>query len=63
MAELHGLVIHSHSNLLLKMSLTPFQNIVTSWADSAARAMGLQALPEHDERYEIAEEYMQLLYK
>ncbi|KAE8441802.1 hypothetical protein EG329_004315 [Mollisiaceae sp. DMI_Dod_QoI] len=38
-------------------------NIVTSWADSAARAMGLEALPEHDERYLIAEEYLQLIYK
>ncbi|KAF4627801.1 hypothetical protein G7Y89_g10349 [Cudoniella acicularis] len=38
-------------------------NIVTSWSDSAARAMGLEALPEHDERYVIAEEYLQLIYK
>ncbi|KAF4122225.1 xenobiotic compound monooxygenase [Geosmithia morbida] len=38
-------------------------NIVTSWSDNAARAMGLDKLPEHDLRYEMAEEYVTLLYK
>jgi FMN-dependent oxidoreductase (nitrilotriacetate monooxygenase family) len=38
-------------------------NIVTGYLDSAARAMGLREQPEHDERYERAEEFMQVLYK
>jgi FMN-dependent oxidoreductase (nitrilotriacetate monooxygenase family) len=36
---------------------------VTSWSDNAARAHGLDQLPEHDTRYEMAEEYVNLLYK
>jgi alkanesulfonate monooxygenase SsuD/methylene tetrahydromethanopterin reductase-like flavin-dependent oxidoreductase (luciferase family) len=39
------------------------KNIVTSWADTAARAVGLDALPEHDERYVMADEYLELVYK
>ncbi|KAH7267898.1 luciferase-like domain-containing protein [Fusarium solani] len=38
-------------------------NIVTSWSDTAARAHGLDQLPEHDTRYEMAEEYLSLVYK
>ncbi|KAJ9144999.1 Xenobiotic compound family [Pleurostoma richardsiae] len=38
-------------------------NIVTSWSDNAARAMGLDKLPEHDLRYEMADEYLTLAYK
>ncbi|MBH3429169.1 LLM class flavin-dependent oxidoreductase [Pseudomonas alkylphenolica] len=38
-------------------------NIVTGYLDSAARAMGLDAQPEHDRRYDQADEYMQVLYK
>jgi FMN-dependent oxidoreductase (nitrilotriacetate monooxygenase family) len=38
-------------------------NIVTGYLDSAARAMGLSEQPEHDARYERAEEFMQVLYK
>ncbi|KAI8289304.1 Dimethyl-sulfide monooxygenase [Colletotrichum sp. SAR11_57] len=38
-------------------------NIVTSWSDNAARAMGLEKLPEHDLRYEMADEYLSLVYK
>lgn len=38
-------------------------NVVTSWSDNAARAMGLEKLPEHDQRYDIAEEYLSLVYK
>ncbi|AMO99533.1 FMN-dependent oxidoreductase, nitrilotriacetate monooxygenase family protein [Collimonas arenae] len=38
-------------------------NIVTGYLDSAARAMGLREQPEHDQRYERAEEFMQVLYK
>jgi alkanesulfonate monooxygenase SsuD/methylene tetrahydromethanopterin reductase-like flavin-dependent oxidoreductase (luciferase family) len=43
--------------------LTGRQNIVTSWSDNAARAFGLPQLPEHDTRYAIAEEYLDLAYK
>lgn len=39
------------------------QNIVTSWSNNAARAMGLDSLPEHDLRYEMAEEHLTLMYK
>ena len=38
-------------------------NIVTGFQDSAARAMGLTAQREHDERYDIADEYMDAVYK
>ena len=38
-------------------------NIVTSYLDSAARNFGLTQQVEHDTRYEIAEEYMEVLYK
>jgi long-chain alkane monooxygenase len=35
-------------------------NVVTGYLDSAARGMGLA---EHDSRYDVAEEYMQVVYK
>ncbi|PSN65501.1 coenzyme dependent N5,N10-methylene tetrahydromethanopterin reductase [Corynespora cassiicola Philippines] len=38
-------------------------NIVTGYLDSAARNLGHTEQPEHDERYAIAEEYMQVMYK
>lgn len=38
-------------------------NIVTSFTKSAARNFGLQNLPEHDERYAMAEEYCRLCYR
>ncbi len=38
-------------------------NIVTGYLDSAARSMGLARQPEHDARYEAAEEYLEVLYK
>jgi FMN-dependent oxidoreductase (nitrilotriacetate monooxygenase family) len=37
-------------------------NIVTGYLDSAARAMGHDAQTTHDDRYEIAEDYMQAVY-
>ncbi len=37
-------------------------NIVTGYLDSAARAMGFAAQMAHDDRYELAEEYMALMY-
>ncbi|KAI9742800.1 MAG: hypothetical protein M1818_003529 [Claussenomyces sp. TS43310] len=38
-------------------------NIVTSYLDSAARNFGLSTQVEHDERYRIADEYMDVVYK
>ncbi|QRM57807.1 LLM class flavin-dependent oxidoreductase [Sinorhizobium sp. BG8] len=38
-------------------------NIVTSYLNNAARNFGLPSLPEHDERYVWAEEYMEVVYK
>lgn len=38
-------------------------NIVTGYLDSAARAMGLTEQPEHDRRYDQADEYLEVLYK
>ncbi|KAF7555447.1 hypothetical protein G7Z17_g2160 [Cylindrodendrum hubeiense] len=38
-------------------------NIVTSYLESAARSMGLKEQIEHDERYAIAEEFLEVVYK
>ncbi|ORY09165.1 putative xenobiotic compound monooxygenase, DszA family [Clohesyomyces aquaticus] len=38
-------------------------NIVTGYLDSAARNLGRKEQPEHDERYAVAEEYLQVMYK
>jgi FMN-dependent oxidoreductase (nitrilotriacetate monooxygenase family) len=38
-------------------------NIVTSYLETAGRNLGYGGLPAHDERYERAEEYVQVLYK
>jgi FMN-dependent oxidoreductase (nitrilotriacetate monooxygenase family) len=38
-------------------------NIVTGYLESAARGMGMVAQAGHDDRYEIAEDYMQAVYK
>src|ERR1700680_4015675 len=38
-------------------------NIVTGYLDSAARGMGLAAQPDHDSRYDVADEYMSVVYK
>ncbi|KFA79089.1 hypothetical protein S40288_07034 [Stachybotrys chartarum IBT 40288] len=37
-------------------------NVVTSWSQAAADAFGKDLVP-HDERYEIAEEYMDVIYR
>jgi FMN-dependent oxidoreductase (nitrilotriacetate monooxygenase family) len=37
-------------------------NIVTGYLDSAARAVGLDAQVEHDDRYDLADEYLQAVY-
>src|SRR2546429_1317955 len=38
-------------------------NIVTGYLDSAAAGMGLGAQPSPDQRYEIADEYMEVVYR
>jgi len=38
-------------------------NIVTGFAASSARALGQDAVIAHDERYDIADEYMDVVYK
>ena len=38
-------------------------NVVTGYLDSAARAVGLDAMVEHDSRYDRADDYLDLLYK
>ncbi|MGR8919945.1 MAG: LLM class flavin-dependent oxidoreductase [Gammaproteobacteria bacterium] len=38
-------------------------NIVTSFTRSAARSFGHDNLPEHDERYEMADEYCRVCYR
>src|SRR6266446_3784639 len=38
-------------------------NIVTGYLDSAAAGMGLGAQTSHDQRYEIADEYMEIVYR
>jgi len=38
-------------------------NIVTGYLDSAARAMGLTQQLEHDQRYDRADEFMEVVYK
>jgi FMN-dependent oxidoreductase (nitrilotriacetate monooxygenase family) len=37
-------------------------NIVTGYLDSAARAVGLSGQTAHDDRYDLADEYMALVY-
>lgn len=38
-------------------------NLVTSYADSAARNIGNGHLPPHDERYDVAAEHLEVCYK
>lgn len=38
-------------------------NIVTGYLDSAARGMGMAQQVAHDDRYDVAEDYMQAVYK
>ncbi|RWX74981.1 LLM class flavin-dependent oxidoreductase [Neorhizobium lilium] len=38
-------------------------NIVTGYLDSAARALGQAGLNDHDDRYDRADDYLELLYK
>lgn len=38
-------------------------NIVTSWKKAAFKAIGLDSPVEHDQRYAIADEYMDVVYK
>jgi alkanesulfonate monooxygenase SsuD/methylene tetrahydromethanopterin reductase-like flavin-dependent oxidoreductase (luciferase family) len=38
-------------------------NVVTSWSKSAALALGKDDVVPHDKRYEVASEYMDLVYR
>lgn len=38
-------------------------NIVTSWNNSSAKALGYDKIVDHDERYKMADEYLDLVYK
>jgi long-chain alkane monooxygenase len=38
-------------------------NIVTGYLDSAARGVGLPAQLDHDHRYDVADEYMEVVYR
>jgi long-chain alkane monooxygenase len=38
-------------------------NVVTSYLETAGRNLGWGGLPEHDERYERADEYLEVVYK
>ena len=38
-------------------------NIVTSYLESTGRSFGLPGIPEHDERYDMADEYARLCYQ
>lgn len=38
-------------------------NIVTGYLDSAARAIGLEAQTQHDQRYDQADEFLRVLYQ
>lgn len=38
-------------------------NVVTSWSKSAAKALGHDDVVPHDQRYAVADEYMDLMYK
>ncbi|MGK6311660.1 LLM class flavin-dependent oxidoreductase [Neorhizobium sp. DT-125] len=38
-------------------------NVVTGYLDSAAKAMGLDTQAAHDDRYDLADEYMEIMYR
>jgi FMN-dependent oxidoreductase (nitrilotriacetate monooxygenase family) len=38
-------------------------NIVTGYLDSAARGMGSERMQAHDDRYDMADEYMEVVYR
>ncbi|KAL1390926.1 luciferase-like domain-containing protein [Phyllosticta capitalensis] len=38
-------------------------NVVTGYLDAAARNLGMTSQPDHDERYAMAEEFMEVVYK
>ena len=38
-------------------------NVVTSYLESTGQNLGLGGLPAHDERYDMADEYLEVLYK
>ncbi|CAN7476765.1 LLM class flavin-dependent oxidoreductase [Neorhizobium sp. LjRoot104] len=38
-------------------------NIVTGYLDSTAKAIGLEGVAAHDDRYDLADEYMEVMYR
>jgi len=46
-----------------RLSKIAGSTIVTGYLDSAARGMGLTAQPDHDGRYDAADEYMSVVYQ
>jgi alkanesulfonate monooxygenase SsuD/methylene tetrahydromethanopterin reductase-like flavin-dependent oxidoreductase (luciferase family) len=38
-------------------------NVVTSYLESAAKSLGFEKEIQHDQRYEIAEEFLEVVYK
>ena len=38
-------------------------NIVTGYLDSAAKAIGVDGMAAHDDRYDLADEYMEIMYR
>ncbi|KAK8172173.1 luciferase-like domain-containing protein [Phyllosticta citrichinensis] len=38
-------------------------NVVTGYLDAAARNLGMTSQPDHDDRYALAEEFMEVVYK
>lgn len=38
-------------------------NVVTGYLDSAARGAGFDRLPDHDRRYDLADEFLEVVYK
>ncbi|MCJ1340121.1 hypothetical protein MMC09_005415 [Bachmanniomyces sp. S44760] len=52
-----GRLIYHHTDLRLGW------NIVTGYLDSAARNLGHTEQPAHDDRYAVADEYLEVIYK
>jgi alkanesulfonate monooxygenase SsuD/methylene tetrahydromethanopterin reductase-like flavin-dependent oxidoreductase (luciferase family) len=61
--QLSGRTILRHSRPALLSSGRIGWNVVIGYLNSAAKDIGLARQPEHDTRYESAEEYMQIVYK
>lgn len=57
----YGLILYFEQASLTNLAAA--WNIVTSYLDSAAKSFGLDTQVPHDERYTIAEEYVEVFYK